>query len=155
MQSNDQTSLQLSVYPSSGHLTENLQIRCQITPSAQLSPLTTSKFENVYLLVRTDNVKPSGIILKFDDTNDRCETNDVKPVHVDVCNATLILIRMNHTLLNETLEKIDYSCTKGSVRADSSYRILSEFSERNPFFQIRIFSFFFFQKINQHDFMIQ
>jgi hypothetical protein len=76
--------------------------------------------------VKTDNVKPSGILLMFDDTNDRCEINREKHVHIDVCNATLILIRMNHTVLNETLDKIDYSCTKGSAQAISSYRILSE-----------------------------
>jgi len=124
------TKLYLTISPSSGSSTENIEIRCQIDQTPLLSPLTSTKFENVYLRVKTDHVKPSGIFLKFDDTNDRCETNAAKPVHIDVCNATLILIRMNHTLLNDTLDKIDYSCSKGNVQVTNSYRILKGLSAR-------------------------
>ena len=60
----------------------------------------------------------------FDDRNDQCEKNRIRDVHIDVCNATLIRVRLNHTILNETLQKIDYSCSKGSTRAISSYRII-------------------------------
>jgi hypothetical protein len=109
---NDNPKVHLSLRPQSGFYTDNIEVRCQISPISSISPLTSTKFENVYLSVKTDNVKPSGILLMFDDTNDRCEINREKHVHIDVCNATLILIRMNHT--------------KGSAQAISSYRILSE-----------------------------
>lgn len=119
----DSPTVDLSVHPSSGVSTENIELNCHIAPASSVSPLTSSTFDNVYLSVKTDDVKPSGILLMFDDRNDQCEKNRIRDVHIDVCNATLIRVRLNHTILNETLQKIDYSCIKGSARAISSYRI--------------------------------
>ena len=62
----------------------------------------------------------------FDDSKDECQLNR-ENVRIDVCNASLILIHINHTILNETLEKIDYSCSKGTTYAVSSYRIISKY----------------------------
>ena len=122
--SHESPTLHLSVHPSSGASTENIELNCHIAPTSSASPLTSSTFDNVYLSVKTDDVKPSGILLMFDDRNDQCEKNRMRDVHIDVCNATLIRVRLNHTILNETLQKIDYSCSKGSTRAISSYRII-------------------------------
>jgi hypothetical protein len=123
---NEIPTVQLSVYPNAGVSAENIQVRCQISQPSSISPLSSSKFENVYLAVKTDNVKPSGIFLMFDDSSDGCRINR-ENVHIDVCNASLILIHINHTLLNETLQKIDYSCSKGTTYAYSSYRIISKY----------------------------
>lgn len=118
--------VKLSVSPTSGYSAENIEVRCEISPPLIVSSLSTSKFDNVYLSVKTDNVKPSGIILKFDDSTDRCQINKKENVLLDVCNATSIHIRITHSILNETLEKIDYSCSKGTAYSSSSYQLLSK-----------------------------
>ncbi|CAF1419290.1 unnamed protein product [Adineta steineri] len=127
---NENPIVELSVYPNAGVSTENIQVRCQITQlSLMKSPLSSSKFDNVYLSVKTDTVKPSGIVLMFDDSSDGCRLNR-ENIRIDVCNASLILIHINHTILNETLQKIDYSCSKGTTYAYSSYRIIKDQSAR-------------------------
>lgn len=149
---NESPIVQLSVYPHAGALTENIQVRCQISQPSLVSPLSSSKLENVYLSVKTDNVKPSGIVLMFDDGSDGCRINR-ENVHIDICNASLILIHINHTLLNETLQNIDYSCSKGTTYAYGSYRIISKYFS----FKENKFCVFFlnFKKINQHVIMIE
>ncbi|CAF1245699.1 unnamed protein product [Adineta ricciae] len=127
--SSNRPTIELSVYPNSGISTENIQVRCQIIQPISKSPLASSKFDNVYLSVKTDNVKPSGIFLMFDDSSDGCRINR-ENVRVDVCNASLLLVHINHTILNETLHKIDYSCSKGTTYAYSSYRIIKDQSAR-------------------------
>jgi hypothetical protein len=117
--------LELSVHPNAGMSTENIEVRCQISPPSSISPLSSSKFDNIYLSVKTDNVKPSGILLMFDDSIDRCRPGR-ENVQIDFCNATLIIIHINHTILNDTLQKIDYKCWKGTTSAMSSYRIISK-----------------------------
>jgi hypothetical protein len=123
--SSNRPTVQLSVYPNAGISTDNIEVRCEISPPLTISPLSSSKFDNIYLSVKTDSVKPSGILLMFDDSSDGCRRNR-ENVQVDVCNASLILIHINHTVLNETLQNIDYSCSKGTTYASSSYRIISE-----------------------------
>ncbi|CAF2522114.1 unnamed protein product [Rotaria sp. Silwood2] len=113
----DSPILQLSVYPNYGFLPENIEVRCEI--------IEPSKYDNIYLSVKTDYVKPSGIILMVDNTINRCRTNKKEYINVNICNSSLILIYINHTILNDTLEKIDYVCSQGGVNALSSYRILS------------------------------
>lgn len=122
---NDRPILELSVHPTAGSSTDNIEVRCQISHPLAVSPLSSSKLENVFLAVKTDNVKPSGIFLMFDDSSDRCRINR-ENVRVDVCNASLLLVHINHTILNETLHKIDYSCSKGNTYAYGSYRLMSE-----------------------------
>jgi hypothetical protein len=134
--SNQNPTLQLTVHPNAGFSTENIEIRCEISQPPSISPLSSSKFDNIYLAVRTDNVKPSGILLMFDDSNDRCQVNRQRYVHIDVCNATLILIHLNHTILNDTLQKIDYSCVKGAQHATNSYRIISKYFSKKFYFFI-------------------
>ncbi|CAF0914128.1 unnamed protein product [Rotaria sordida] len=119
---NESPTLQLSVYPNAGTATEKIEVRCEISQPTSVSPLSSLKFENVFLSVKTDHVKPSGILLMFDDTTDGCRTNR-ENIHVDSCNASLILIHISHTIVNETLEKIDYACVKGSTEVISSYQI--------------------------------
>ncbi|CAF2382462.1 unnamed protein product [Rotaria sp. Silwood2] len=119
---NESPILQLSVYPNAGASTEKIEVRCEIAQPTSISPLSSSKFENVFLSVKTDHVKPSGILLMFDDTADGCRRNRDN-IYIDFCNASLILIHISHTILNETLEKIDYECLKGSTAVMSSYRI--------------------------------
>ncbi|UJR35188.1 hypothetical protein I4U23_027955 [Adineta vaga] len=126
---NERPTVELSVFPNAGISTENIQVRCQIIQPISKSPLASSKFDNVYLSVKTDNVKPSGIFLMFDDSSDGCRINR-ENVRVDVCNASLLLVHINHTILNETLQKIDYSCSKGNTYAYSSYRIIKDQSAR-------------------------
>ena len=117
------STIDLSVSPSSGLSPENIVLRCALSPA---SSSTLAKLENVYLRVRTDDVKPGGILLMFDDGRDKCEINSAKPMEIDFCNATLIVVRMSHTLLNQTLEKIDYSCSRGTAQAMRSFHITSE-----------------------------
>lgn len=117
------SAIDLSISPRSGAVPENIVIRCEIPP---VSPSNLNKLENVYLSVKTDDVKPSGIVLMFDDGQDRCEKMPNKIVQIDVCNSTLILVRMSHTVLNQTVEKIEYSCSKGLAQAIRSYRINSK-----------------------------
>lgn len=118
--------VELSIYPSSGVTAENIRVQCKISQPTSVSPLSTTKFENVFLSVKTDLVIPSGILLMFDDTTDDCQTN--RPtVRVDFCNASLIQFHVSHTIVNETLEKIDYSCLKGSTFAINSYQIKSKY----------------------------
>ena len=123
---NDKSLVQLSVYPNAGISTANIEIRCEIISPSSISPLSTTKVENIYLYVKTDSVKPSGILLMFDDSSDECQINR-ENVRVDVCNASIIIVHINHTIVNDTLQKIDYSCSKGSTYAFSSYRIISKF----------------------------
>ena len=120
------STVHLSIHPKSGVTAENIELHCHLHPSSSYSSLTLNKAENVYLVVETDHVKPSGILLKFNDHKDQCETNRHQFIQIDVCNATLISIRLNHTILNETLDKIDYSCRKSNAQAISSYRIISK-----------------------------
>ena len=122
---NEKPVVKLSVSPNAGDTAENIEVRCEISPPLAVSPLSALKFDNVYLTVKTDNVKPSGIILMFHDSTDRCQINR-EHVHVDVCNATLIRVHINHTILNDTLQKIEYSCSKGSTYAFSSYQLISK-----------------------------
>ena len=131
--------VELSVIPNAGYSTDNLEVRCEITPPSSISPLASSKFDNIYLSVKTDSVRPSGILLQFDDSTDRCQGIPEKKFHIDVCNATLIQIHISHTIVNETLEKIDYVCSKGSTYVSSSYRILSK--QRISPINLFIFSF--------------
>lgn len=116
--------VQLSVYPSSGVALDNIEIRCQMTLSSS-SSASTSNYDNAYLSVRTDDVRPSGILLMLDHYSNNCRINRAQYLQVEVCNRSLILIRINHTLLNASLHKIDYWCNKGEVNAFSSYRITS------------------------------
>lgn len=131
---NQNPSIQLTVSPNSGYSADNIEIRCEISPPTIISSLSSSKFDNVYLSVKTDNVKPSGILLMFHDSADRCQINR-ENVEIDVCNSSLIIAHVKHTILNETLQKIDYSCSKGSTYAYASYKL----TRRNIF---RIFLFF-------------
>jgi hypothetical protein len=117
----DKPLLQLSVYPSSGVFTENIEVDCRI----RLDPSTMNS-DNVYLSVQTDNVKPSGILLMVDDRVNQCRINREKYIHVTICNRSHIRIRINHTLLNDSLHTIDYVCTKGDVNTISSYRLTSK-----------------------------
>ncbi|CAF4680795.1 unnamed protein product [Rotaria sp. Silwood1] len=96
----DSPIIQLSVYPNYGFSPENIEVRCQI--------IEPSKYDNIYLSVKTDYIKPSGIILMVDNTINRCRTNKQEYLSVNICNSSLILIYINHTILNDTLEKIDY-----------------------------------------------
>ena len=123
---NESPLVHLSVFPNAGHSTENIEVRCEITPPSLISPLALSKFDNIYLSVKTDSVRPSGILLKFDDSTDRCTEISGKKFQVDVCNATLIVIRINHSIVNDTLQKIDYVCSKGTTYVQSSYKIISK-----------------------------
>jgi hypothetical protein len=132
---NESPVVQLSVYPNAGTSTDNIEVRCEIFPLSTISPLSSSKFDNIYLSVKTDNVKPSGILLMFDDGSDGCRINR-EHVHVDVCNASLIIAHIKHTILNETLQNIDYSCSKGNTYVTTSYRIISK----------KIFDFFCLKK---------
>jgi hypothetical protein len=135
---NENPILQLSVHPNAGVSTENIEVRCQISQPTSISPLSSSKFDNIYLSVKTDNVKPSGILLMFDDTSDGCRQGR-ENVQIDFCNASLIIIHVNHTVLNETLQKIDYKCWKGTASATSSYRIISKYFSRKNSYLIFIF----------------
>ena len=116
--------VQLSVYPSSGVSLDNIEIRCQMTLSSSSSP-STSNYDNAYLSVRTDYVRPSGILLMLDHYSNNCRINRAQYLQVDVCNRSLILVRINHTILNDSLHKIDYWCNKGEVNAFTSYRLTS------------------------------
>jgi len=127
--SNENPIVQLFVSPNAGISTDNIEVRCEISPPKTISPLSLSKFDNIYLSVKTDSVKPSGILLMFDDSSDGCRINR-ENVQVDVCNASLILVHIKHTVLNETLQKIDYSCSKGVNYAFSSYQIIKGQSAR-------------------------
>jgi len=138
---NESPTVQLSVYPNAGISADNVEVRCEIFPRSTTSSLSSSKFDNIYLSVKTDSVKPSGILLMFDDGSDGCAKNR-ENLYIDVCNASLILIHINHTILNETLQKIDYSCKKGTTYASSSYRIISK--AYSIFYLTKNFTFFFF-----------
>lgn len=121
---NENPIVQLSVYPNAGISASNIEVRCEISLPPTISSLSSSKFDNVYLSVQTDSVKPSGILLMYEDSTDRCRVNRDN-VQLDVCNSSLILIHINHTILNDTLQKIDYSCKKGSIYAFTQYQLLS------------------------------
>jgi len=122
---NENPTVKLSVYPNAGTSTDTIEVRCEIFPPSTISPLSSFKSDNIYLSVKSDSVKPSGILLKFDDSIDKCEINK-ENLRVDVCNASLIIIHINHVILNETLQTIDYSCYKGKTYVSSSYRIISK-----------------------------
>ena len=113
---NADSLIQLYVRPKHGFTTENIEVRCHVT--------TPSIYENIYLSVRTDNVKPSGILLMVDNTVNQCRINKEKFMQVSVCNSTLIVVHINHIVLNDTLRTIEYSCSQGDDHAYSSYRIL-------------------------------
>ncbi|UJR10641.1 hypothetical protein I4U23_014836 [Adineta vaga] len=115
---NEDPSIQLYVHPEHGFLTENIEVRCQIK--------TPSIYENIYLSVKTDNVKPSGILLMVDNRVNQCRINKEKFIHITVCNSTLIIIHIDHTILNDTLNTIDYSCSQGDDHVVNSYRILRQ-----------------------------
>jgi hypothetical protein len=106
------------VYPNFGFSTENIELRCQI--------IEASRYDNVYLIVKTDYVKPSGILLMVDNTANQCRINKEKFIHVHICNSSLILIQVNHVLLNDSLHTIDYVCNQGEDNVHTSYRILSK-----------------------------
>ena len=110
--------VRLHVHPTHGFSTENIEVRCQIT--------TPSIYDNIYLSVRTDNVKPSGILLMVDNTINQCRINKEKFVHVTVCNSSLIIVHVNHVVVNDIRDTIDYSCSQGDEQVVSSYRILRE-----------------------------
>lgn len=122
--SNSDSPIQLFVNPNAGYSTDNIEVQCQLTPSSLISPLSASKFDNIYLSVKTDSVRPSGILLQFDDSTDRCQVIPEKKFHIEICNATLIRIHISHTVINETLQTIGYVCSKGNIYVSNSYRIL-------------------------------
>jgi len=118
---NDNSILQLSIYPTSGYSTENIEIRCQI--------LEPSIYDNVYLSVRTDNVKPSGILLMVDNTINHCRNNKERYFHIHICNSSMISIQINHEVINDSLHTIEYACSQGEVHVFSSYQILKHRTE--------------------------
>lgn len=64
-----------------------------------------------------------------DDTVNQCRINENKEkyIHVHSCNSSLILIRINHQILNDSLHTIDYACSQGGdISVFKSYRILSK-----------------------------
>ena len=111
---------ELTIFPRSAYSTDNIQIRCHIPKP--------SIYDNIYLFVKTDNVKPSGILLMADSTNGECRINENKGKYIQVtaCNASLIEITVNHEVINDSLHTIEYACNQGDVSADSSFRILSK-----------------------------
>jgi hypothetical protein len=117
---NDNSNLQLSIHPNSGYSTESIEIRCHI--------IEPSVYDNIYLFVKTDNVKPSGILLMADTTVSECRINENKRKYIQVnfCNASLILINVNHEIINDSLHTIEYACSQGEGNALSSFRILSK-----------------------------
>lgn len=118
---NDANSyLQLDVYPNSGYSVENIGIRCEI--------LKPSIYDNVYLSVKSDYVKPSGILIMVDDTVNQCRINEIKEQYIDIhsCNSSLILIHIRHQILNDSVHTINYACSQGDIIVYKSYRILSK-----------------------------
>lgn len=140
--STSDSAVQLFVTPNAGYSTENIEVQCQLTPSSIISPLSSSKFDNIYLSVKTDSVRPSGILLQFDDSTDRCQGIPEKKFHIDICNATLIRIHISHTVINETLQTIDYVCSKGNIYVSSSYRILRKTDPSSSLWNIYSFDYF-------------
>jgi len=63
-----------------------------------------------------------------DDTVNQCRINENKEkyIHVYSCNSSLILIHINHQVLNDSFHTIDYACSQGEVDVFTSYRILSK-----------------------------
>lgn len=122
LSSSDQPVLQLSIYPSHGISAENIEIRCLIRPSIS-NPSAPANFENVYLSVKSDNVKPSGILLMVDNYANECRINREKRFEILICNRTEILIRLNHTILNRTRQTVEYGCNKGDILVRASYRL--------------------------------
>jgi hypothetical protein len=59
---------------------------------------------------------------------DQCRINENKEKHIHVhsCNSSLILIHINHQVINDSLDTIDYACSQGEIAVLSSYRILSK-----------------------------
>ncbi|CAF1457382.1 unnamed protein product [Adineta steineri] len=110
--------IKLNVYPNYGFVAENIEIRCQIS--------APSDYDHIYLLVKTDNVRPSGILLMVDNTVNQCRINKAQFITVHICNSTLILIHINHVVLNDTLHTIQYECNQGEESALSSYQLLKE-----------------------------
>jgi hypothetical protein len=119
--------VRLHVHPTHGFSTDNIEVRCQIT--------TPSVYDNIYLSVRTDNVRPAGILLMVDNMINQCRINKEKFLHVTVCNSSLIIVQVNHVVLNNTVHTIDYSCSQGDEQVVSSYRILRKW--RRPSSDIR------------------
>ena len=113
----DTSKLRLTIYPNSGYSVENIEIRCEI--------FEPSIYENVYLSVRTDNVKPSGILLMADPSGYDCRINENKRkhIHVHICNSSMILINVNHEIINDSLGTIEYACSQGENDVFNSYHI--------------------------------
>lgn len=113
----DNPKLRLTLYPHSGYSADNIEIRCEI--------FEPSIYDNVFLSVRTDNVKPSGILLMADPSGYDCRINDNKRKHIQVhiCNSSMILINVNHEILNDSLHTIEYACSQGENHVYSTYRI--------------------------------
>lgn len=111
--------------PSSGYTTENIDIHCHIRQP--------SIYDNVYLSVLTDNVKPSGILIMVDDTMNDCRKieNKEKYFRILTCNSTLIHLNINHEIINDSLHTIEYRCTQGDSNVFNTYRILSKISMTN------------------------
>jgi hypothetical protein len=61
-----------------------------------------------------------------DTTINTCRVDKIKSIRPKICNSSLILIHINHTILNDTIHTIDYSCSQGEIHAVSSYRIISK-----------------------------
>lgn len=130
------STLQLSVHPNYGYVPENIEVRCQISK--------LSKYHNIYLSVKSDHVKPSGIILMVDTTVNSYRTNKVHNIDFIVCNSSLILIHINHTILHESVQRIDYECRQGDEYSLNSFRILSKKSINIRRIKTKINTFFLF-----------
>lgn len=115
---NENSILQLNVYPLSGYTAENIDVYCHIRQP--------SIYDNVYLSVLTDNVKPSGILIMVDDTMNDCRKieNKEKYFRILTCNSTLIHVNINHEIINDSLHTIQYRCTQGETNVFNTYRIL-------------------------------
>ena len=113
----ENSKLRLTVYPSAGSSVENIQIRCEI--------FEPSVYDNVYLFVKTDNVKPAGILLMADPLGYDCRINENKRKHIQLhsCNSSMILINVNHEIIDDSLHTIEYACSQGENHVFNSYQI--------------------------------
>lgn len=120
----DNSKLRLTIHPQAGYSVENIEIRCEI--------FEPSVYDNVYLYVKTDNVKPAGILLMADPLGYDCRINDNKRKHIQIhiCNSSMILINVNHEIIDDSLRKIEYACNQGDNSVFNSYLI----TRKNFFF---------------------
>ncbi|CAF0763476.1 unnamed protein product [Didymodactylos carnosus] len=118
--------IRLTITPHFGDIMNDIELECRVLSNVGLT-------ENLYIRCLTDQVRPSGILLKYESDNNKCTLPHKfwNNSHLSVCNKTLIRMKINFTTTDPSILYVTYECRIGNDYYDKqTYRLITSDNSR-------------------------